>query len=162
MWLYLGPSCPDHPSFEELSEAEVNSQVHKVLDFGVDLNPGADPAPLQEGVASARFSMLGPISVAYVILSFHHAHSLAQCLKGGCGEMRDTNPPEDAVRREVEHASNEKVWAQRERTSPERRPLGDKGAGGVHLAGGNRSYPDLWAIIDDPRYLRYKTPTQLL
>jgi hypothetical protein len=27
--------------------------------------------------------------------------------------------------------------------------------------GGNLSYPDLWAIIGNPRYPRYKTPTHL-
>jgi hypothetical protein len=70
----------DYPSSEELNEAEVNSRIHKVLDLGADLNPGACPALLQEGVASARVSMLGSVSVAYAILSFHHAHGLTQGL----------------------------------------------------------------------------------
>jgi hypothetical protein len=57
--------------------AEVDSQIHKVLDPGVSLNPRAGPAPLQDGVARARVSMLGPISVAYAMLSFHCARDLA-------------------------------------------------------------------------------------
>jgi regulator of protease activity HflC (stomatin/prohibitin superfamily) len=59
--------------------------------------------------------MLGPVSVAYMILSFHHAHGLAQGLKAGHSEPRDANPPEDVARREVKHAFDEKMWAQRER-----------------------------------------------
>jgi hypothetical protein len=33
---------------------EVYSRIHKVLDLGVNLNPRASPAPLQEGVTNAR------------------------------------------------------------------------------------------------------------
>jgi hypothetical protein len=76
MWLYPGLSCPDRPSIEELSAAEVDSWVHKVLDLGVNLNPGAGPAPLQDGVARPRVSTLGPVSAAYVILTFHCARGL--------------------------------------------------------------------------------------
>jgi hypothetical protein len=63
---------------------KVNSRIHNVLDLGADLNPGASPAPLQEGVASVRVSMLGPASVAYVILYFHHARGLVQGLGNDC------------------------------------------------------------------------------
>jgi hypothetical protein len=77
MWLYPVPSCPDRPSFEELSVEEVDSQIDKVLDLGVNPNPRAGPSPLQEGVASARASTLSPSLVAYVILSFHCACGLA-------------------------------------------------------------------------------------
>jgi hypothetical protein len=73
MWMYLGPSCFDRSSSEELSAAEIKTQIHKVLDLGPDPNPGVSPAPLREGVASTRVSMFGPISVAYAILTFHHA-----------------------------------------------------------------------------------------
>jgi hypothetical protein len=31
MWTYLGPSCPNRPSFEELSVVEVEAWIHKVL-----------------------------------------------------------------------------------------------------------------------------------
>jgi hypothetical protein len=89
---------------------KVNSWIHNVLDLGVDLNPGANPAPLQEGLASARVSMLGPILAAYVILSSHHAHDLAHGLVDGNSEAWDANLPEDSTRREVNHAFNEKAW----------------------------------------------------
>jgi hypothetical protein len=82
-WLYLGPCCSDRPSSKALSMVEVYSRIHKVLDLGVNLNPRASPAPLQEGVTSARVTTLGPISVAYAILSFHYAHGLTQGLGGG-------------------------------------------------------------------------------
>jgi hypothetical protein len=71
MWLYLGPCCPDCPSSEELSVAEVDTWIHKVLDLSVNPNLEVGPAPLQGGVASARVSMLGPILVVFMILSFH-------------------------------------------------------------------------------------------
>jgi hypothetical protein len=74
---YLGASCPYSPSSEELRAAEVNSQIYKVLDLGSNLNSGAGPTPLQEGVVSARVSMLSPVSAAYAILSFHCTRGLA-------------------------------------------------------------------------------------
>jgi hypothetical protein len=115
MWMYPGPSCPDHPSSEELSAVEVHSWIHKVLDLGVNLNPRAGPTPLQGGVASDRVSTLGPISVAFMILSFHCARDLMQGLGGGRSEPRDADPPEDAARREAKRASHGETWAQRER-----------------------------------------------
>jgi hypothetical protein len=75
MWLYPRPRCPDRPSFEELSTAEVNVQIHKVLDLGVNPNPGSSPSSLQGGVAMARVSMLGPVLMAFMILSFHYTQS---------------------------------------------------------------------------------------
>jgi hypothetical protein len=56
--------------------------------------------------------------VAYVILSFHRARGLAQCLRG-------TDSPEDVVRWEVRHATNEEVRALRE---------GEKAQGAAHRA----------------------------
>jgi hypothetical protein len=46
MWLYLGPSCLDRPSSEELDAVEINTQIHKVLDLGANPNPEAGPSPL--------------------------------------------------------------------------------------------------------------------
>jgi hypothetical protein len=77
MWLYLRPSCPDRPSSEKLSAAEVDARIYKVLDLGVNLNPVAGPAPLQGGVASARLSTLDLVSMAFTVLSFHCACDLA-------------------------------------------------------------------------------------
>jgi hypothetical protein len=37
---------------------EINTWICKVLDHGDDLNPEAGPAPLIEGVASTRVSLL--------------------------------------------------------------------------------------------------------
>jgi hypothetical protein len=77
MGMYPGPSCPDRPSSEELSVAEVDIRIHNVLDLGVNQNPEVDHVPLQGGVTNTRVNMLGPVSVAFVILSFHCAHDLA-------------------------------------------------------------------------------------
>jgi hypothetical protein len=37
--------------------AEINTRVHKVLDLGGDLNSGAGPTPLGEGVVSTWASI---------------------------------------------------------------------------------------------------------
>jgi hypothetical protein len=66
---------------------EVDSWIHKVMDFRVNPNPRAGPAPLQEGVASARVSMLGTVLAAYTVLSFHCTHGHAQGLGGGRGKL---------------------------------------------------------------------------
>jgi hypothetical protein len=60
---------------------------------------------LQDGVARARVSMLGPVSTACAILSFYGTHGFAQGLAGGRGELQDADPPKDAVRQEAKHAS---------------------------------------------------------
>jgi hypothetical protein len=46
MWTYPGPSCPNHPSSQELSAVEVEEWIHKVLDLRVVLTPGSGPVPL--------------------------------------------------------------------------------------------------------------------
>jgi hypothetical protein len=117
MWTYLGPSCPDHPSSEELSAAEVDAQIHKILDLGVNLTPSSSPVPLWRGIASVRVNTLGPILVAFAILSFHYAHDLAQGLGAVHEELRDADPPGDAVGHKVRHASSEEtqVWEETER-----------------------------------------------
>jgi hypothetical protein len=94
---------------------EVNSRIHKVIDLGVNPNPEVGPTPLQEGFASARVSTLGPFLAAYVILSFHCTRNLVQGLRGGHGEPRYIDLPNDVARREVKHASDEKMRARRER-----------------------------------------------
>jgi hypothetical protein len=72
MWLYLGPSCPDRSLSEELSDVEINTRV----DHGANLNTGAGPAPLREGVASTRVSLFGSILATCTISSSHRAHDL--------------------------------------------------------------------------------------
>jgi hypothetical protein len=54
MGMYPGPSCPDRPSPEELSEMYVNTGIHKVLDLRVNPNPSVGPIPLRRGASSAR------------------------------------------------------------------------------------------------------------
>jgi hypothetical protein len=71
MGMYPGPSYPDHPTSEELSVMEVDPQIHKVLDLGVNPKPGPSPVPLCRGIASVRVSTSGPVLVAFAILSCH-------------------------------------------------------------------------------------------
>jgi hypothetical protein len=77
MWLYPGPSCPNRPSSEEFSVAEINTWIHSVLNLGANPNLGACPTPLQEGVTSTRVGLIRPVSAVYAILSLHHACGLA-------------------------------------------------------------------------------------
>jgi hypothetical protein len=51
------PSYPDRPFSKELGNAEINTHIHRVHAHGVDLNLGAGPAPLREGVDSTRVSL---------------------------------------------------------------------------------------------------------
>jgi hypothetical protein len=46
MLVYLGSSCLDRPSPEELSAAVVEARIHKVLDSAVILSHGAGHDPL--------------------------------------------------------------------------------------------------------------------
>jgi hypothetical protein len=77
MWLNLRPSCPDRPFFEELGAMEINTWIHKVLARGANLNPGAGPVPLREGVDKTRVSQLESVFLAIcAILSSHYARIL--------------------------------------------------------------------------------------
>jgi hypothetical protein len=49
MWMYLGPSCPDHPFSAELGDVEINPQIRGVLAHKADLNFGSGLVPLREG-----------------------------------------------------------------------------------------------------------------
>jgi hypothetical protein len=88
MWTYLGPSCLERPSSEELNAVEGEARIHKVLDLAVSLTLSAGPVPLRRGINSVRVSTLGPISTVFLILSFHCACDLVQGLGGGRGETR--------------------------------------------------------------------------
>jgi hypothetical protein len=46
MWAYLRSSCLDRPSPIELSEAEMEARIHKVLYSAVIPSHGAGPDPL--------------------------------------------------------------------------------------------------------------------
>jgi hypothetical protein len=115
MRMYPRPSCPDRPSSVELSVAKVDIRICKILDLVVNPNPRVGPVPLWRGVASARVSTLIPISVAFVILSFHYAHDHAQGLRGSHDDSQDAISPEDATEREVRCASDEEKRTRRDR-----------------------------------------------
>jgi hypothetical protein len=74
MGMYSGPSCPDVPSSEELSMEEVDAQIHMGLDLEASPNLIVGHVPIRRGIASAKVSMLGPVSAAFMIISFHCAH----------------------------------------------------------------------------------------
>jgi hypothetical protein len=119
MWAYPRSSYLDHPSPEELSAAEVEARIHKVLDSTVIPSHGAGPDTLRRGIGSVRVSTLGPVSVAFTILSFHYACDFMQGLGDGCGELRDAILPIEASGQEASRASNVAAWtceeAERER-----------------------------------------------
>jgi hypothetical protein len=117
LWAYPGSSCPDSPTSEELIAVEVEAGIHIVLDLSVMHTHDAGPIPLGSGIASIRDSTLGPISTAFVILSFHCARDLLLGLRGGCGESRDADLPTDAIGQETRYTSN---WATQSREERER------------------------------------------
>jgi hypothetical protein len=123
MWAYPGSSCLNHPSLKELSAAGVESWIHKVLDSTVIPSHDASPDPLRRGIASVRVSTLGPVSVAFTILSFHCARDFAQGLEDGRGELRDAVSPVEASGQEASPAASNRAMRmheerERERTSP--------------------------------------------
>jgi hypothetical protein len=69
MWLYPGPSCLDCSISEELSVAEIDTQIHMVLDHKANPNPGASPTTMREGVVSTRVSLFGYVLVGYAIVT---------------------------------------------------------------------------------------------
>jgi hypothetical protein len=95
--------------------AKVEEWIHNVLDLGVNLNPGPGPVPPWRGIASVSVSTSGPILAAFVIISFHCAHNLAQGLGGGHGEPWDADSPMDAARWEARHASSEETRSREDR-----------------------------------------------
>jgi hypothetical protein len=115
MWTYSGPSCLDHPSSKELSAAEMEARIHKVLDLRVNMNPGPGPVALWRGIASVRVGTLGPISTTFMIIFFHYARDLAQGLGGGCDKPWDADSPSDATMWEARHASSEETRVHEER-----------------------------------------------
>jgi hypothetical protein len=122
MWMYPEPSYPDRPSSTELSAVEVEAQIHMVLDLGVNLTLCADHVPLWRGIATVRVSTLGPVLVAFAILSFHFTHDLAQGLGGDRGESQDADLSMDVVGREARHATSEetRTWEERDWHAAER------------------------------------------
>jgi hypothetical protein len=58
MWIYLGPSYPDHSIYAELDSAEINTQIRGILVHGVDEDLGPSSVPLRDGVVSPWVSLL--------------------------------------------------------------------------------------------------------
>jgi hypothetical protein len=52
IWMYLGPSCPDHSFSVELDDAEINARIRGILVYGANRNPDPSPIPLRGGVLS--------------------------------------------------------------------------------------------------------------
>jgi hypothetical protein len=88
------------------------------LDSSVILSPGVGSSPLRRGIASVRINTLGPISAAFVILSFLCAHDHAQGLGDGRNELRDIDPSADAPGWEARHASHGAPRMSEERERP--------------------------------------------
>jgi hypothetical protein len=113
MWMYLGQRYPNHPSSEELSAVEVESQIRKVLDLGVNLTPGVGPVPLLRGITSVRVSTSGPV-LASRFYVFHYVRNLVQGRGSGCGEPQDADLTADTIEWEVRHASSEEMLSREE------------------------------------------------
>jgi hypothetical protein len=60
MWMYSGPSSPDHPFSKELGDTKISTQICRVLTHRVILNLGTGAGPLREGVDSSWVTLLEP------------------------------------------------------------------------------------------------------
>jgi hypothetical protein len=63
MWRYPGPSCSDRSFLAELTDAEVDSWVRRILGLGVNRHSGYGPVPLRDEVVSPWVSLLRLIPV---------------------------------------------------------------------------------------------------
>jgi hypothetical protein len=61
MWRYLGPSYPDRSFSAELTNAEVDTWVQRILALGVNRHSGSSLVPLRDRVISPWVSPLGLI-----------------------------------------------------------------------------------------------------
>jgi hypothetical protein len=79
MWMYLGPSCPNRPFYEELGGVKINTSIHRFLAHGVDLNPGAR-------VDSTRVSLFASafVNLCNLICSWHSRPPVGSCVISQC------------------------------------------------------------------------------
>jgi hypothetical protein len=52
MWMYPGPSCPNHRFSAESDDTEINTRIRGVLAHGIDPNFCSGLVSLKEGVNS--------------------------------------------------------------------------------------------------------------
>jgi hypothetical protein len=82
---------------------EINTWIHKVLAHGADLNLGAGPVPLREGVDKTRVSQLE--SVFWPFAQFYPLTTLIFSCRAICAP-RGVTLPKDMAKREVNRAHN--------------------------------------------------------
>jgi hypothetical protein len=113
MWLYSGPSFLDRPFFEELGEAEIKTQVYKVLAYGANPNPRAGPSLFREGIGSSRVS---PFAFNFGGLR-NLIHSPRSCPFAGsriCSQhAMGVTLSEDDMKKDANCARDEKLRAQK-------------------------------------------------
>jgi hypothetical protein len=100
---------------QEDERGDDQHRIHNVLDHGANRNPGAGPATLREGIASARISLIDSVLAIYVISSSHCTCDLSEGFGGARSTQWGVNLLEDTVRREANRARNEKLQALKER-----------------------------------------------
>jgi hypothetical protein len=83
MWRYPGPSCPNRSFSAELIDAEVDTQVRKILALGVNRHSGSSLIPLRDGVVSPWVSFAQAYSQLVVSISAF------LCLLCPCGRVLD-------------------------------------------------------------------------
>jgi hypothetical protein len=117
MWIYLGPSCPDHPFSKELGDAEINTPdpqgpsswgrseswgQHHILEGRGRQHSGKSVCiHLHQFV---QFELLiGLVSACKVLPAYAHS------------TPRGVTLLKNAARREANHAHNEQLWVRRQR-----------------------------------------------
>jgi hypothetical protein len=136
IWAYLGSSCPDRPSPEELSAVKVETQISKVLNSTSVQPPGTGPNPLRRGIASVSVGTSGPVSITFTILSLHCARDIAQGLGDSRGDMRGADFSMDAPGQAMRYTSNRVAQSHEERER-ERERLAGRRLGGEEMGDGD-------------------------
>jgi hypothetical protein len=102
--LYLGPSGPDRPFFEELGDVEINTQIYKILDHEADMNLKLALSPWEKGTPTPGLVYLGSLYVVCMILSSHRACDFMQGLGYAHSAPWGVNFLEDTVKWEANRA----------------------------------------------------------
>ena len=108
---YLGPSDPDRPSIQELSDDQVTSRVRQVIDNAADPRPPPGPSALRDGMREPWVSVVVCYLVAFRFLRLTRVF---QGFGTVVSRVRGSALPSDVKRRAVNRAHGESKRAQKQ------------------------------------------------
>jgi hypothetical protein len=117
MWMYPGPGCSDRSFSTKLDNAEIYTQVWRILALGAHWNSGPSPIPLREGVTRPWVSPLKLASARLCQFLPFLLHLLLLCAGSWVHAQRPVGVilPEDSARQEANRANNERWHARKQR-----------------------------------------------